>query len=209
MTEMFPSAVGGPSEANVACDEGAELLRRHLAGEAGAFAALLELYRAPIYGFFVRTGVPRDVADDLFQETFLRVHQHGRGFIQGRSFRTWLFTIAHNLLKSHHRKRMVRRILVDWWAGPPGEERAFDPPSRDPGPADTLLSHETLRWVEVALGKLGEGPRSALVLTQIEGLKLTEAADVLGVPVATVKTWVHRGRKELAQARRALGGGAT
>ena len=211
----YPAMVGEHSEeqperaedARPEVDPGAELIARHLRGEAGAFAELVALYRAPIFGFLVRGGLAPDVADDVFQDTFLRVHQYARAFTPDRSFRVWLFTIAHNLVRSHHRKRLVRRILVDWWAGPPGEERAFDPPEPGPGPADTVLTREALRLVERSLAALPEGPRQALLLTQLEGLKLTEAAEVLGVPLATVKTWVHRGRKELALAQRAAFGG--
>lgn len=202
-----PEAERGAVNARPDGDAGAELIARHLNGEPQAFAELVALYRAPIYGFLVRSGLTPDVADDLFQETFLRVHQHGRSFDAQHSFRVWLFTIAHNLVKSHHRKRFVRRILVDWWAGPPGEERAFDPPEPGPGPADAALTREALGLVERSLAALPEGPRRALLLTQVEGLKLTEAAEVLGVGVATVKTWVHRGRKDLALAQRAVAGG--
>lgn len=212
----YPAMVGEHSEvgperaddASAEVDPGAELIARHLRGEPQAFAELVALYRAPVFGFLVRGGLAPDVADDVFQDTFLRVHQHARTFSPERSFRVWLFTIAHNLVRSHHRKRLVRRILVDWWAGPPGDERAFDPPEPGPGPADTALTREALRLVERSLAALPEGPRQALILTQVEGLKLTEAADVLGVPLATVKTWVHRGRKELALAQRGTLGGA-
>lgn len=198
---------GGQADAERPVDPGAELIGRHLRGDRDAFGELLALYRAPVYGYFLRGGLPVDVADDLFQDTFLRVHQHARSYSSDRSFRVWLFTIAHNLVKSHHRKRLVRRILVDWWAGPPGDERAFDPPEPGPGPAESALTREALRLVERTLAKLPEGSRQALLLTQVEGLKLTEAADVLGVPLSTVKTWIHRGRRELALAQRAPGGG--
>lgn len=209
MVVEHPEAKGeGASSVGPIADEGADLIARHLRGDPRAFTELMALYRAPVYGYLVRGGLAPDVADDLFQDTFLRVHQHARAFSPERPFRVWLFTIAHNLVRSHHRKRLVRRILVSWWAGPPGEERAFDPPEPGPGPAEAALAREALRLLERSLSKLPEGPRQALLLTQLEGLKLNEAAEVLGVPLATVKTWVHRGRRDLALAQRALSGGA-
>lgn len=188
-------------------DLGAALLARHRAGERAAFEALVEHYRASIYGFFRRSGLAPDVADDLFQDIFLRVHQHAASYAPERPFRVWLFTIAHNLLRSHWRRRAVRRILVDWWAGSPDAGRPLDPPDGGPSPAAAAETQETLVWLEGALAALSDGPRQAILLTQIEGLKLTEAADVLGAPVATIKTWVHRGRRELALAHRAFTGG--
>ncbi|MCB9737336.1 MAG: RNA polymerase sigma factor [Deltaproteobacteria bacterium] len=218
MTEARPEGVarsgaggGGPDLVVVAeapADPGAGLIARHRAGERGAFEALVGHYRGSIYGFYRRNGLAPEVADDLFQDTFLRVHQHAASYAPERPFRVWLFTIAHNLLRSHWRKRAVRRILVDWWAGSPDDGRPLDPPDGGPSPADAAETGETLAWLEGALGALAEGPRQALLLTQVEGLKLTEAADVLGVPVATVKTWVHRGRRDLALARRARSGGS-
>ncbi|HRE90568.1 MAG TPA: sigma-70 family RNA polymerase sigma factor, partial [Myxococcota bacterium] len=116
----YPAMVGEHPEdrseragdASPEVDPGAELIARHLRGEPQAFAELVAMYRAPVFGFLVRGGLAEDVADDVFQDTFLRVHQHARQFSPERSFRVWLFTIAHNLVRSHHRKRFVRRILV-------------------------------------------------------------------------------------------------
>jgi len=208
-----PAARRGPGVPEVAAadrddppDPGAALLARYLDGEIAAFEAIVRHYRAPIYGYFLRSGVPADVADELFQETFLRLHQHGRRYQPVRPFRVWLFTVANNLLRSHFRKRKVRRILVDWWLGAGTDERPFDPAASTPRPDDHAAACETLRWLERALPNLPDGPRRALLLTQLEGLSGAEAAEALGVPEATVKTWVRRARLGLADARRREGG---
>ena len=180
-------------------DEGRDLLLRYREGDALAFDLLMRLYRAPIYGFFRRSGASVELADDLFQDTFLRVHAHADQYTPNRPFRVWLFTIAHNLMRSHWRKAAVRRFLVGWLSR---DDEPLDVPDPQPGPEDKVSTAIWMRWLETALQRLPERHRQALVLTQIEGLSLEEAADVMGVPVATVKTWVHRGRQSLAQARR-------
>jgi|GEM_PF-295470 len=188
-------------------DPGAALLARYLDGEAAAFDALVHHYRSPIYGYLLRNGLAPDVADELFQETFLRVHQHGHSYRPMRPFRVWLFTITNNLLRSHYRKKKVRRILVDWWLGKAGPDaRPIEPESLTPLPEDQAAARESLAWLERALSTLPEGPRRALLLTQVEGLSGADAAEALGVPKGTVKTWVHRGRQALADARSREGG---
>ena len=187
-------------------DPGAALLARHLAGDTAAFEALVRLYQAPLYGLFLRNGVAADVADELFQETFLRVHQHGARYEARRPFRVWLYTLALNLLRSHFRKRKVRRFLVDWWFGRPDDGSPPDPPAHDALPEAVATARESLRWLEGALPRLPDGPRQALLLTQVDGLSVADAALALGVPEATVKTWVRRARLALADARTLEGG---
>jgi len=202
---MASAPADAPPPSDAAEDPGAGLLARHLAGDAAAFPALVRAYQSAIYGF-LRRSVDPAAADDLFQETFMRVHKDAGRYEPRRPFRVWLFTIAHNLVRSHHRRRVVRRVLVDWWVGGP-DARPLEPADHGPGPDEQTVTRERVRWLEAALLRLPERLRQALVLTQLEGLSMEEAAAVLGAPVATIKTWVFRGRHELAAARRAHEGG--
>lgn len=182
------------------------MLARHVAGDTTAFGELVELFGPAVYGYLKRSGLSSQTADDLFQETFLRVHQSARRFEASHAFRAWLFTIAGNLVRSHLRKKRVRRILVGWWRRSPrngddGEPEPFDPADPSHTGADEVAdARERLRWLERALTDLPDGPREALLLTQVEGLPYGEAAEALGVPLPTVKTWVRRGRLALAGA---------
>lgn len=191
-------------------DEGAALIARHLAGDTRAFAALVRAFRAPVYGYLLRSGLTEAVADDLFQETFMRVHQHASRYQGDRPFRAWLFTIATNLVRSHHRKRKVRRVMTGWWQrDSDGTERALDPPGPAPDPEARASARQELAWLRDALAVLPESQRDALLLTKVEGLSLEETAAALNANLSTVKTWVRRGRMSLAKARAAqLAGGA-
>jgi RNA polymerase sigma-70 factor (ECF subfamily) len=185
-------------------DEGARLLARHRDGDPAAFGLLVHRYRSAVYGTLLRGGVPAAVADDLFQETFLRVHQAAGRFRPETTLKAWLLTITTNLLRSHYRKAKVRRVLVDWWlpaASPAG------PRDDAPTPERQAAAREELAWLSEALDALPEDWRQALVLTQVEGLSTGDAAAALGVPAATVRTWVHRGRLALAKRRARTRGG--
>ena len=97
-------------------DEGAEMLARHVEGDPRAFGELMDRYGTPVYAYLHRSGVRKPAADDLFQETFLRVHRSARRYDPAHAFTTWLFTIANNLVRSHWRKQKVRRITVGLWS---------------------------------------------------------------------------------------------
>ncbi len=178
----------------VAADEGAEMLARHMAGEPRAFGELVERYGSSVFGYLRRSGLANHVAEDMFQETFLRVHQHARRYDPKRPFKTWLMTISHNLVRSHFRKAKVRRILVGWFG------QHYDPPDQKADVLAKVESRDRAHHMEQALAELPDGSRRALILTQVEGLSQQEAADILGVPVPTIKTWIRRGRLQLAEA---------
>ncbi len=195
------------TDARVPFDAGAHLLARHLEGDARAFEELVERHRGLVYGFLIRSGLPSSTADDLFQETFLRVHQAASRYEPTRPFKAWLMTITNNLLRSHYRKAKVRRVLVGWWQGRGRDARPRDPADTRPSPEQQVAGREALAWMETALTKLPDGPRRALLLTKVQGLSVADAAQALAVPEATVKTWTRRGRIALVEARRAQQGG--
>lgn len=181
------------------------MLARHIEGDPRAFGEIVERYAGCVYGYLTRAGLPHPTADDLFQETFLRVHQSARRYDPDRPFRVWLITITNNLIRSYFRRVRVRRILVGWWRRPKGADphaplRPLDPPDDAPRADRVVEARDRTRWLERAMDELPDGPRRALLLTRVEGLSQEEAAAVLGVGVPTVKTWVRRGRLALAEA---------
>jgi RNA polymerase sigma-70 factor (ECF subfamily) len=175
------------------------LLERHRRGDPSAFPALVAAFRAPVFGYLTRCGVPAADRDDLFQEVFLRVHRaagpSSSGELPVGSVAPWLFTIAVNLVRSHFRKVTVRKgTTLDADAGleTPNAER----------PADRAMEQrEQLAWVEEAMTRLPLEQREALVLSAIEGMELAEIAVALDAPVDTVKTRIRRARLALAEAR--------
>jgi RNA polymerase sigma-70 factor (ECF subfamily) len=186
-------------------DEGAEMLARHIDGDPRAFEELVGRFGPKVYGFLTRSGIQAATKDDLFQETFMRVHVSARRYDPRYPFRVWLFAIANNVLRSHYRKKKVRRIFKSWWTRPArndphAECRQMDPPDERHDTHEKAAGREDVRWLESALSEIPEGQRRALLLTQVEGLSLKEAARILDAPVPTIKTWIRRGRLGLARA---------
>jgi len=192
-----------PAEAAQKRDEGAKMLARHLDGDTRAFPELVDRFGGQLYGYLRRSGMSPHTADDLFQETFLRVHRSARRYNPDNPFQAWLFTIAHNLVRSHYRKKRVRRVMVGWWRRPsePGAEpEPLDPPDPSPDTEQRVAERERIEWLRRELERLPDGPRRALILTRVEGLSQQDAARILEVPVPTLKTWLRRGRLALAEA---------
>jgi RNA polymerase sigma-70 factor (ECF subfamily) len=175
------------------------LLERHRRGDSDAFAALVQAFRAPVYGYLTRCGVTAADRDDLFQEVFLRVHRaagpNGTSELPTGPVAPWLFTIVVNLVRSHFRKAGVRKIMT--LDGDVGATTA----SAGASPERSLESRRELAWVEAAMEKLPLEQREALVLSSIDGMELAEIATALEVPAETVKTRVRRARLALAEAR--------
>lgn len=170
-----------------------ELVLKFRAGATTMFEVLVRRYEAPLYRFFRRHSVSPSAADDLFQETCLRVYQGIGGFDAAREFRPWLYTVALNCL----RRGIARRgPHVPSPADPPP-----DPPARDPAPAEIAQAGELAERVRLAVQELPDGPREVFLLYQYQGLSYAEIAESVQRPLGTVKSQMHTA---LEQLRRSL-----
>jgi RNA polymerase sigma-70 factor (ECF subfamily) len=133
----------------------------------------------------------REMADDLFQETWMRVLTRGGQYNGAARFDTWLFTVARNMLIDLRRKRTM--MSLEDLCGGDGEEYTFEVPSTEPNPFDNYRSQETARKVAAALMKLEPLHREVLVLRFHEELSLEEIATVTRSPLSTVKSRLYRG----------------
>jgi RNA polymerase sigma-70 factor (ECF subfamily) len=143
------------------------------------------------------------MAEDAFQATFLQIHLKCEQFEQGRSFRPWMYTIATNqAIDAQRRNRRHRMVSLDQTSGD-GEDlgKLVDLLiSGDVDPLDSVDGMERRQQVQDALDALPEHLRSVLHLVYYQGLKYREAADVLGVPVGTIKSRVHTAILKLTDA---------
>jgi len=166
-----------------------ELLIRHAAGDKAAFSELMESYRAPVYTYLIRCGVPPASRDDLFQEIFIKIHLGASSYTPEKPLANWLFTIVANTTRSFFRKEKVRALLGG--KATSGERTAASP--------DELLeAKETAGFVGEALQKLPFKQRQILLLCTTAGLSQEEVADMLGLPLNTIKTCLRRARLFLA-----------
>lgn len=162
--------------------------------DAGAFEALVRRYESELFSYLRRYLGNAEMAEDVFQATFLQIHLKKDQFEEGRRFRPWLYTIATNqAIDAQRRNKRHRMVSLDHRTG--GEDDVgtlVEMLSGSDRTADEKMEAEEAReWVRVAVGDLPETLRSALLLVYHQGMKYREAADVLGIPVGTVKSRLH------------------
>lgn len=174
----------------------AALIERYLAGDIAAFETLMAAHEDRIFAVCLRMLRDRELALEATQETFITVFRKADRFAGRSAFSTWLYRVAVNTC--YDTTRRLKRHRADPL-----------PEHHDPvavGAEDELAAVELRPDLEAALAALPDEFRSAVVLSDLEGLALADVADILGVPVGTVKSRVFRGRKLLAASLGNLGG---
>ncbi len=166
-------------------DEIARLRR----GDPEALTAVLSRNQQRLYRFLVRLVRDRALADDLFQQTWLRVMEKIGQYDSAHRFETWLFTIAHHLTIDHLRRKSGTSLDVPDESGVTGAERLRSG-GRDP--LEGLLESERGAILSAAIQELPDIHREVLALRFEEGMKLEEIAEVVDVPLSTVKSRLMR-----------------
>lgn len=165
----------------------AQLLAAHRAGDSRAFAEIVERHADRLWTVAVRTLGRTEGAADVVQDALVAAHRRAGGFRGEASVRTWLYRIVVNTCIDRIRRDRARPVIVAWPAG--------DLPARRGDPATELV---TRLAVDEALAALPVEQRVAVVLVDVQGCAFAEAADILDVPVGTVKSRCARGRARLA-----------
>ncbi len=171
-------------------------------GDLDALATLVQRYQHRLYRYLLRLVRQPAEAEDLFQQTWLRVASQIRRFDPRRNFDAWLFTLARNLAIDHLRR--IRPESLDEWDA---REFAVTPPAlRDAAlPAiDVMIARERSESVAAAIQKLPPIYTEVLSLRFEEEMKLEEIAEVLDAPLSTIKSRLRRGLegvREILEAR--------
>jgi RNA polymerase sigma-70 factor, ECF subfamily len=152
---------------------------------------LIELYQHRLLRYLLFLTGKREVAEDLFQETWIRVLLRGAQYNGRARFDTWLFTIARNLVIDLSRKRTMASLDEMSEAGE--DERPFEIAVSGPSPLDQFQSRENCAEVGEVMLKLDSTYREVLVLRFYEELSLDEIASVTRAPLSTVKSRLYRG----------------
>lgn len=178
------------------------LIVAHLKGDPTAFRELVCRHGDGVLGYLCHMTGNRDQAEDLFQETFKRVHEKAHTF-RGNGFKSWLFTIATRLTIDGAR-RNKRQVKVAISPEADGEEQDSSPlagvaDENATNPADEMLRQEQKEQVRKAVESLPSGQRATLVLAYYQQLSYREVAEVLGCSVGAVKTQMSRALDTLAQ----------
>jgi RNA polymerase sigma-70 factor, ECF subfamily len=180
------------------------LVRRCLAGDAGAWEDIVRAYNRRIYNLCYRFTNSADNAEDLTQEVFIKVYRTLASYdVEKGAFTTWLTTLTRNLLVDHFRRSRMDRVTESIDAGRTEEDDSVSLserlPDRGPSPADRLASQETQKIVQRALARISPDLREAVILRDLQDMDYKEISKVLRVPEGTVKSRINRGRTELAR----------
>jgi len=177
--------------------DGADM-QRLAGGHDAALNDLMARHARPVFQFLCRMLGNEDDANDLAQETFVRVYQHRGSFKPGARFTTWLYTIAGNLARNHHRWRTRHpNVSLDAESGTTGESIGDVLPASDPAPDSAAVATERASAVRAAVAKLPADMREVIVLCEWENLSAAEAAAILGTTPKAIDSRLYRARNLL------------
>jgi len=173
-----------------------DLLIRFCKGQSEAFGELVRRYERELYGYLRRYLGDAALAEDVFQNTFLQLYVKSNQYEPGRPVRPWLYTIATNqAIDALRRNNRHQALSLDQGRDEQtsGDVRSLLEAleSRGPGPADLAHSQESRERIRASVDRLPDFLRQVLLLAYYQGLKYREIADILGIPVGTVKSRLH------------------
>jgi RNA polymerase sigma-70 factor, ECF subfamily len=170
-------------------------------GRESAFRELIRRYERPVFSVIYRMVRDRELAEDLAQDTFIKVLNALDRYDPKYKLTSWIFKIAHNTTLDQLRKKEPETLSLE---GSPhartaeqAEATSFTAVDTAEDPARYTESQEVGAEIEAAIEQLRPEYRAAIVLWHIEGRPYDEIAEIMDLPLGTVKTYIHRGRKEL------------
>ncbi|MBW3660632.1 MAG: sigma-70 family RNA polymerase sigma factor [Gemmatimonadetes bacterium] len=176
-----------------------QLVAEALSGSQSAYTRLVERFERPVYNLVARMVRDRGLAEDLAQEAFVKAFTRLDTFRSGQGkFSNWLFKIAHNTAIDHLRKSRLDTVPLDKTEPDEPDYHAVLADAEAATPLDRTVAGDLGRALAAAVDRLRPEYREAIVLRHQEGLAYDEIAEVTGMPLGTVKTYIHRARKELA-----------
>jgi RNA polymerase sigma-70 factor (ECF subfamily) len=173
-----------------------QLLAFYRKGKREAFGVLVRRYEGELYGYLRRYLGDGDLAEDVFQNTFLQVFTKIDQYEAGRPVRPWLYTIAtHQAIDALRRQNRHQAVSLDQereeLAGADVPQLLGLLESREAGPVEQLHAEERRLLVRASVDRLPEFLRLVVVLAYYQGLKYKDVADILEIPVGTVKSRLH------------------
>jgi RNA polymerase sigma-70 factor (ECF subfamily) len=172
-------------------------------GREAAYRELIHRYERPVFSLIYRMVRDRALAEDLAQDTFVKVLNALESYRPEYKFSSWIFKIANNVAIDQLRRRELDTLSLD---GAPDartkeevEATALQAVDRTETPLAELESRELGSIIEQAIARLRPEYRSCILLRHVEGRSYEEIAETLDLPLGTVKTYIHRARHELRE----------
>jgi RNA polymerase sigma-70 factor (ECF subfamily) len=180
-----------------------EIVALARAGHDVAYRELIRRYERPLLSLLFRMVRDRELAEDLAQETFIKALNAIESYRPEFKFSSWIFKIANNAAIDHLRRRALDTLSLE---GSPHAETpeaieatALQIGDRQESPLDEVAARELGGQIEAAIARLRPEYRSCILLRHVEGRPYEEIAQMLNLPLGTVKTYIHRARNELRE----------
>lgn len=173
-------------------NDDAQLIDETLRGRPAAFAQLVQRYQDRLYNSLVHAVGNAEDARDVVQDSFVQAFLKLDSFQRTSAFFTWLYRIAFNLAATQRRRKRPTASVEQL-----RESTGLDPVDREPMPAQRLEQEERQRQVRQAIDRLSDEYRAVVVLREIEGCCYERIAEILDLPVGTVRSRLHRARLQL------------
>jgi RNA polymerase sigma-70 factor (ECF subfamily) len=183
--------------------EEVNLARRLMAGDLTAFERFVEVFQQKLFQYSYLTCGQREDAEEVAQETLLKVFQNYSQLREPERIRTWVFRIAKNVCHMKRRKSIYApktELSLDEMRSPPGEGSRLEIPDWSRIPETQAMSAQVRTRLNEAIRELPDIYRNTLLLRDVEGLSTDEAAEVLEVTADVVKTRLHRARQAVRRA---------
>jgi RNA polymerase sigma-70 factor (ECF subfamily) len=178
-----------------------EVVRHAVIGREAAYRELIRRYQRPVFSLVFRMVRDRELAEDLAQETFVKVLNAIDSYRPEYKFSSWIFKIANNAAIDHLRRRSLDTLSLD---GSPHAETAeaieattLQISDGAESPLDEVANRELGSRIERAINRLRPEYRNCILLRHVDGRPYEEIAEILDLPLGTVKTYIHRARNEL------------
>ncbi len=173
------------------------LIERFQQGDYYAFEQIIKRYKDQLVNFAYRFLGDLEDAEDIVQETFLRVYRKKNAYKNVAKFSTWIYTITGNLAKTELRRRKRRKLLSISNLG--FEDKDFELPASEKGPEENVDNVIKDREIQKAIDSLPEKFKEVIVFRDIQELSYEEISSILKIPLGTVKSRVNRGRLKLQE----------
>ncbi len=178
-----------------------DLVQGCLRGDERAAREIIHRFEKPVFSLIYRMVRDRELAEDLSQEAFVRTLNNLRRYDPAYKFSSWLFKIAYNLTIDHLRKKELEVVSIQGApdAVTPDQQAATSIAleTRDERPDQLFEARSLGSEIETAIDRLRPEYRTAILLRHVEGHSYEEIAEIMDVPLGTVKTYIHRARGEL------------
>lgn len=178
-------------------DNDSELIQQALKGDQQAYRQLAERHRAAVFHIVYKIVREKETANDLVQETFMKAFSSLNSYRSEYRFSTWLYKIAANCSIDHLRKKRIQVLSLEGQLGGDSESRTMDVPDYSYHPERDLVRKEQRFSIEEAIDALPRKYREVIVYRHKDDKSYEEIADLLGIPIGTVKARIFRARELL------------